>query len=84
MEWLRFQEVERPNRLKPSQIDELVKTMCLSWGQDKFEHPNHAANSYHQYVVESVADGVNEVAAIRAWMQSVQQSEQRQSELKAV
>jgi hypothetical protein len=84
VEWLKFQEVERPNQLQPNQIDELVKTMCLSWGQDKFEHPNHAVNSYHQYVVESVADGVNEVAAIRTWMQSVQKSEQKQSELKAV
>jgi hypothetical protein len=84
VEWLKFQEVERPNQLQPNQIDELVKTMCLSWGQDKFEHPNHATNSYHQYVVEAVADGVNEVAAIRAWIQSVQKSEQKQSELKAV
>jgi hypothetical protein len=84
VEWLKFQEVERPNQLKVNQIDELVKTMCLSWGQDKFEHPNHATNSYHKWVVEAVADGMDEVAAIRTWMQSVQQSEQRESELKAV
>ncbi len=83
VEWLQFQGVDRPKQLEPSQIDELVKTMCLSWGQEKFEHPNHATNSYHKYVVEAVADGINEVAAIQNWMQSIQQS-QKQEELKAV
>lgn len=68
VEWLKFQEVERPNQLQPNQVDELVKTMCLSWAQDKFEHPNHAADSYHQNVVNAVANRIAEIDAIKAWM----------------
>jgi hypothetical protein len=77
IEWLEFQEVERPSELEQSQVDELVKSMCLSWAQDKFEHPNHVVNSYHQHVVEAVASGIPEVTAIQAWMQNVQQSQQK-------
>jgi hypothetical protein len=77
VEWLGFQEVERPSELQDSQVDELVKSMCLSWGQDKFEHPNHVVSSYHEHVVEAVASGILEVTAIQAWMQNVQQSHQK-------
>ena len=83
IEWLKLREVERPNELEENQIDELVKTMCLFWGQDKFEHPNHVANSYQKYVVEAVASGIPEVAAIQTWMQNVQQSQKEQKELKS-
>lgn len=83
IEWLKLREVERPNELEESQIDELVKTMCLFWGQDKFEHPNHVANSYQKYIVEAVASGIPEVAAIQTWMQNVQQSQKEQKELKS-
>ena len=77
IEWLEFQEVERPSELEENQVDELVKSMCLSWAQDKFEHPSHVANSYHEHVVETVASGIPEVTAIQAWMQNVQQSQQK-------
>ncbi len=83
IEWLKLKEVERPNELEESQIDELVKTMCFFWGQDKFEHPNHVANSYQKYIVEAVALGIPEVAAIQTWMQNVQQSQKEQKELKS-
>ncbi len=71
-EWLQFQGVDRPSRLHSNKIDELVKTMCLAWASDKCEHPNEAVSSYQKYVVEAVAAGGNEVAAVRAWMQHVQ------------
>ncbi len=71
-EWLQFQGVERPSQLHVGFVDELIKTMCLAWGADKFEHPNTAAFSYQQYVVDAVKSGADEVAAIRAWMQQIQ------------
>jgi hypothetical protein len=72
-EWLHFQDVSSPSELHHSQVDELVKTMCIAWASNKFDHPNHAANSYQKYVVNAVADGVDEVQAIKTWMQQVQQ-----------
>ncbi len=73
-EWLQFQNVSRPSQLHATVVDELIKTMCLAWAADKCEHPNTAAFSYKTHVVEAVALGVDEVAAIRAWMQNVQSS----------
>ncbi|WP_072032453.1 hypothetical protein [Fischerella sp. PCC 9605] len=67
--WLQFQDVSRPSQLDASSVDELVQTMCLAWATDKFDNPNTAASSYQQYVVDAVAGGKEEVAAIRAWMQ---------------
>ncbi|QIR37136.1 hypothetical protein HCG51_10630 [Tolypothrix sp. PCC 7910] len=72
-EWLHFQDVSSPSELHHSKVDELVKTMCIAWASDKFDHPNHAANSYQKYVVSAVTDGVDELQAIKAWMQQVQQ-----------
>ncbi|BAY95266.1 MULTISPECIES: hypothetical protein [unclassified Tolypothrix] len=71
-EWLRFQDASSPSELHHSKVDELVKTMCIAWASDKFDHPNHAANSYQKHVVNVVADGVDEVQAIKEWMQQVQ------------
>ncbi len=73
-EWLQFQGVERPSQLHVGKVDELIKTMCESWGADKFDHPNTAAFSYKTHVVEAVGNGGDEVAAIKAWMQNVQSS----------
>jgi hypothetical protein len=72
-EWLHFQDVSSPSQLHKSKVDELVKTMCIAWASDKFDHANHAANYYHKYVVNAVADGMDEVQAIKEWMQLVQQ-----------
>ena len=51
--------------------------MCLSWGQDKFEHPSHVVSSFHEHVLEAIAEGIREVTAIQAWMQNIQQSQQK-------
>jgi hypothetical protein len=72
-EWLHFQDVSSPSELHKNKVDELVKTMCIAWAGNKFDHPNHAANSYQKYVVNAVGDGVDEVQAIKEWMQLVQQ-----------
>lgn len=72
-EWLHFQDVSSPSELHHSKVDELVKTMCIAWADNKFDHPNHAANSYQKHVVNAVADGVDELQAIKTWMQQVQQ-----------
>lgn len=72
-EWLHFQDVSSPSELHHSKVDELVKTICIAWADNKFDHPNHAANSYHKYVVNAVVDGMDELQAIKAWMQQVQQ-----------
>ncbi|MBD2531922.1 ERF family protein [Nostoc flagelliforme FACHB-838] len=70
-EWLHSRNVTSPSELDSTNIDELVKTMCLAWAGDKFVHPNHAANSYTKYVVNAVADGSDEAAAIQTWIQQV-------------
>jgi hypothetical protein len=75
VEWLKFQEVERPNQLKPNQIDELVKTMCLYWGQDKFENSDFATNSYQKSVVEAINSGISEIEAITTWMENISEIE---------
>jgi hypothetical protein len=63
VEWLKVQKVERPNQLKLNQIDELVKTMCLYWGQDKFENSDFATNSYQKSVVGAMNNGIPEIEA---------------------
>ncbi|MCC5633819.1 ERF family protein [Nostoc sphaeroides CHAB 2801] len=68
-EWLHSRNVTSPSELDSLQIDELVKTMCLAWAGNKFVHPNHAANSYHQHVIDAVLRGVSEMEAIQAWME---------------
>jgi AAA domain len=75
VEWLQFQGVERPNQLEPSQIDELVKTMCLSWGQDKFENSDFATNSYQKSIVGAIASGIPEIEAIKTWMENISERE---------
>ncbi|WP_375511046.1 hypothetical protein [uncultured Nostoc sp.] len=71
-EWLQFQDVDRPSLLDISQINELIKTMCLAWASDKCEYPSHAESSYQKQVVDAVANGADELAAISAWMQQLQ------------
>lgn len=71
-EWLQFQDVDRPSLLDISQINELIKTMCLAWAADKCNYPNHAESSYQNQVVDAVASGADELTAINAWMQQVQ------------
>ncbi|WP_306422188.1 hypothetical protein, partial [Nostoc sp. CHAB 5715] len=71
-EWLQFQDVDRPSLLHIGKINELVKTMCLAWAADKCEYPNDAELSYQKQVINAVASGMDELAAINAWMQQVQ------------
>ncbi|MCC5633336.1 hypothetical protein LC613_38340 [Nostoc sphaeroides CHAB 2801] len=71
-EWLQFQDVDRPSLLDISQINELIKTMCLAWAAGKCEYPNHAESSYQNQVVDAVVSGGDELTAINAWMQQVQ------------
>jgi hypothetical protein len=75
VEWLQFQEVERPHQLESSKIDELIKTMCLYWGQDKFEHGDIAINSYQNSVVVALTNGISEIEAIKAWMEKISSQE---------
>jgi hypothetical protein len=70
-EYLRFQDVELPSQLDVRKVNELVKTMCLAWAADKVEHPNHAESSYQRQVLQAIADSVDEVKAIRVWMNYV-------------
>ncbi|MDZ8138228.1 MAG: hypothetical protein RM049_23460 [Nostoc sp. DedQUE04] len=72
-EWLHFQDVERPSQLEVSLVDELVKKMCLDWAADKIDHPNHATNSYQKHVITAIAQGADELKAIKQWMSHVQQ-----------
>ncbi|MBW4565328.1 MAG: hypothetical protein KME32_30430 [Mojavia pulchra JT2-VF2] len=71
-EWLQFQDATSPSQLHISKVDELVKTMCFAWAANKTEHPNHAESSYQKQVVEAVAQGADELAAISAWMEQIQ------------
>ncbi|MBW4455842.1 MAG: hypothetical protein KME55_25820 [Nostoc indistinguendum CM1-VF10] len=71
-EWLQFQDVDHPSLLDISQINELIKTMCLAWAANKCEYPNHAESSYQNLVVDAVANGGDELTAISAWMQELQ------------
>ncbi|MCC5633222.1 hypothetical protein LC613_37645 [Nostoc sphaeroides CHAB 2801] len=67
-EWLQFQDVDRPSLLDISQINELIKTMCLAWAAGKCEYPNHAESSYQNQVVDAVAKGADKLTAINGWM----------------
>ncbi|MBD2497888.1 hypothetical protein [Nostoc sp. FACHB-280] len=71
-EYLQFQDVDRPSLLPVNKIDSLVKTMCLGWAVDKFENPNDAESSYQKQVLDAIASEVDEVTAIRSWMQQLQ------------
>ncbi len=71
-EYLQFQEVSSPSQLPISKIDSLVKTMCLAWAADKFDNPNYAEHSYEQQVIDAIANGADELTAIKAWMQYLQ------------
>ncbi|MBD2248876.1 hypothetical protein [Nostoc sp. FACHB-888] len=71
-EWLQFQDVDRPSLLDISQINELIKTMCLAWAANKCDHPNHAESSYQNQIVNAVTSGMDELTAISAWMQQLQ------------
>ncbi|QFS51035.1 hypothetical protein [Nostoc sphaeroides] len=71
-EWLQFQNASNPSQLDISKIDSLVKTMCLAWAADKCEYPNEAESLYQKHVVDAVASGADELAAISAWMQQLQ------------
>ena len=71
-EWLQFQDVDRPSLLDISQINELIKSMCLAWAADKCEYPNQAESSYQKLVVDAVASGADELTAINTWMQQLQ------------
>jgi hypothetical protein len=68
-EWLEFQNVDRPSLLDISQINELIKSMCLAWAADKCEYPNHAESLYQN---DAVGLGADELTAINAWMQQLQ------------
>jgi hypothetical protein len=71
-EWLEFQNASHPSQLDISNIDSLIKTMCLAWASDKCEYPNHAESLYQKEVIDVVASGADELAAISAWMQQLQ------------
>ncbi|QFS51359.1 hypothetical protein [Nostoc sphaeroides] len=71
-EWLEFQNAINPSQLDISKIDSLVKTMCLAWASDKCEYPKDAESSYQKQVIDAVASGADELAAISAWMQQLQ------------
>jgi hypothetical protein len=75
VEWLQFQGVELPNQLESNKIDELLKTMCLYWGQDKFENLDFATNSYKKSVVGAINNGISEIEAIKAWMENILEKE---------
>ncbi|HYX17484.1 MAG TPA: ERF family protein [Nostoc sp.] len=79
VEWLQFQNVERPSQLEVSLVDELIKTMCLAWASDKIDHPNHAQNSYLKHVAAVVAKGADEVQVIQNWMQHIQSPHQAET-----
>jgi len=74
VEWLSFRSCKKPSELEPALVDELIKLMCLAWSVDKFDHPKHAVNSYVKHVVDAVANGYEELEAIKQWMQHIQQA----------
>ncbi|MCG6138899.1 MAG: hypothetical protein MET45_30665 [Nostoc sp. LLA-1] len=59
-----------PSQLPITKVDELVKSICLAWAADKLD-PNHAATSYQQQVLNTVASGVPEIQAIQQWINYV-------------
>ncbi|WP_194198860.1 hypothetical protein [Nostoc sphaeroides] len=69
---LRTANCELFGQLDISKIDSLVKTMCLAWASDKCEYPNETESLYQKEVIDAVASGADELAAISAWMQQLQ------------
>ncbi|MDZ8240572.1 MAG: hypothetical protein RMZ69_26050 [Nostoc sp. ChiQUE01a] len=70
-EWLQSQNATAPSQLEVGLVDGLVKNMCLAWASGKFDQPNNAANSYQKHVIAVVAQGHDELEAIRQWIQHV-------------
>lgn len=68
IEWLGFQNAEKPSDLEPKVVDVLVKDMCLAWANDKFDNSTDAAKSYEQQVIRAVASGAKEIVAIQDWI----------------
>ncbi|BAZ33759.1 hypothetical protein NIES4074_62730 (plasmid) [Cylindrospermum sp. NIES-4074] len=69
-EYLQFQDAKAPSQLPQASIDELVKTMCLAWADDKIER-RYAEAAYQQQVLAAIASDTDEVQAIRTWMNYV-------------
>ncbi|MEJ1936486.1 hypothetical protein WDZ92_40360 [Nostoc sp. NIES-2111] len=69
-EYLQFQDAKTPSQLPQSKVDELVKTMCLAWAADKAD-PYRVETTYQQQVLGAIANGTDEVTAIREWMNNV-------------
>ncbi|MGB3653575.1 MAG: hypothetical protein WBA41_20495 [Rivularia sp. (in: cyanobacteria)] len=83
-EWLQSQGAERPSQLDSSKVDELVKTMCLTWASPLSAHPKYTADSYDKNVLRAVVEGNSEIIAIQNWMNAVCESNRKKKELKAV
>ncbi len=69
--------LKAPSQLEVELVDELVKTMCLAWASSKFDHPNHAQNSYAKHVTGVVAQGYEELDVIKQWVQYVESASTR-------
>ncbi|BAY73355.1 hypothetical protein NIES23_61830 (plasmid) [Trichormus variabilis NIES-23] len=70
-EYLQFQDATSPSQLPVSKVDALVKNMCLAWAANYVENPNQAEALYQQ-VINTVANGDDELTAINQWMQQIQ------------
>ncbi|MBO3463099.1 ATP-binding protein [Aetokthonos hydrillicola Thurmond2011] len=74
LEWLKTEKVANsPAELETKQVDELVQWMAVQWAAKQGMQHNHAANSFNKHVGAMVQQGYEEIEAIQAWMQHVQQ-----------
>ncbi len=74
LEYLKNHQVQRPSQLTADKYYGLIQTMCLAWAADKFDHSNHASNSFNKHVQSLIDQGYEELEAIKQWIQHVEQT----------
>ncbi len=84
LEWLKTEKlVNSPAELDSPQVDEVIQWIGVCWAEKQGVQYTHATNSFKKHVPTMIAQGYEELEAIKQWMQHVQQ-QQLEQEPKAI
>ena len=76
LEWLKTNKlVSSPAELDQVDVDDLILWMGMRWAEKQGFQYTHAANSFKKHVPTMIAQGYEELEAIKQWMQHVQQQQ---------
>ncbi len=79
-DWLHNTGKSSFNTLPQLAVDNFVRDICRIWATQNGMNEHHAKNSYAKRVEGAIMDGVEEVQAIRDWMEYVKSLEGAASE----